>query len=61
MLLEGSGGSSRWWKHCKRAIRGKVLAVYPGPDKSYAMLTAKADMDDETLKRNLTYMAGGHR
>ena len=41
----------------QKGYQGKVLAVYPGPDKSYAMLTAKADMDDETLKRNLTYMA----
>lgn len=41
----------------QKGYQGKVLAVYPGPDKSYAMLTVKADMDDETLKRNLTYMA----
>ncbi len=41
----------------QNGYQGNFLAVYPGPDKSYAILTVPADMDDDTLKQNLTYLA----
>lgn len=40
-------------KDCK----GQVLAVYPAEDKSYAMIGASQEIDDETLRRSLVTMA----
>ena len=45
----------------QKGYQGKVLAVYPGPDKSYAMLTAKADMDDDDFKTQSHLYGRGHR